>query len=120
MNRISELLRSPPCWLVYTKALLLLAGLGLVDYLTGDYSILVFYLIPVSLVAWYRGRLGGIIISAISGFARFFADFSVYEHSLVHLWNALADAAFLMIVSLLVAVLHRFIDRERQHGRHIL
>ena len=50
--------------------------LGIIDYLTGyELSFSLFYLAPISLIAWFKGRRFGLVISAISAIAWFLADY---------------------------------------------
>ncbi len=56
---------------VISISLILLAMLGWVDYLTGDYSLIVFYLIPVSLVAWFVSKTGGMLFCILALATRF-------------------------------------------------
>lgn len=96
-----------PAWLMFALGLLLVILLGYIDYLTGDYSILIFYLIPVALEAWYLGKWGGAIISLASGVARMVSDYSNYAHTSLRYWNSLQDMFFLLFVALLIAVLKK-------------
>lgn len=47
-------------------ALFLLGSIGFLDYLTGQFSLSIFYLAPVALAAWYAGRTSGWVISLLS------------------------------------------------------
>lgn len=46
--------RNPAVTMLFCFVFLLL--LGWLDIITGDYSLVVFYLIPVSLAAWFLGK----------------------------------------------------------------
>ncbi len=50
---------------------LLLTGLvELVDYLTGEQlSLVLFYLVPIGIAAWYGARWMGILVATIAGIA---------------------------------------------------
>jgi len=47
-------------------ALALWGGIGILDYLTGQFSLSVFYLAPVAVATWYAGRASGWLISLLS------------------------------------------------------
>lgn len=89
----------------------LIALLGLLDYLTGhEMTLSLFYLIPISLVAWYAGRRQGLFISAVSAVALFFADYAsglVYSHPTIYVWNALLWVGFFFIVAWLMSSLRK-------------
>jgi hypothetical protein len=58
--------------------------LCLLDYLTGpEFSFSIFYLIPVSMIAWLTGRRSGIVMSAMSAVLWFIADL-LTGHSYSH------------------------------------
>lgn len=103
-----------PRRLVPVIGLLLVAMVGYVDFVTGDYSILIFYLVPVSFVSWYHGRWAGIAIAAASGVARFISESSIYANVLLHYWNSIQDMLFLLIVALLVSILQRELEAIRR------
>lgn len=86
---------------------LFVAAIGSIDYLTGDYSLLIFYLFPISLVSWFVGCWRGVLIAVLSGVARFSADYMVVTN-LRHLyWNSCEDTAFLIVVAFLIFFLRK-------------
>ncbi len=110
MKRLVDIL---PPWVVLLVGLLLVAGLGYVDFVTGDYSLLVFYLVPVSFVSWYGGRWSGTAVAVASGAARFISDYSLYSDLFLHYWNTVQDFVFFLIAALLVS----FLRTELTGGR---
>jgi hypothetical protein len=103
-----------PIWLVVLSSLVLVAAIGYIDFLTGDYSVLIFYLIPVGFASWYGGRMSGAGCALSSGMARFLADAAVYGGSTpLRYWNALEETVFLLMVGILVAVLRRALEQSR-------
>ncbi len=98
-------------------SLILLALLGWIDYLTGDYSLIVFYLIPVSLVAWFVNRPCGMFFCLLALATRFTANeahtsFTLKSASL-HYWNECIELLFLLIMSLLFSALRKNLDSEK-------
>ena len=98
--------------------LLTVAVLGVVDYLTGDYSLVIFYLIPLCLVTWICGRLNGLLIAVCCVIARVTSDFSLYgmsQNSPLHYWNFSVEALLFIVVAALVATLKKAMDKEADH-----
>jgi hypothetical protein len=98
-------LQKLPVWLVITIGFAMVGLLGYLDYLTGDYSLLIFYAIPVALVAWCLGRWGAVAISIASGLARLASDYISYHGTAFKYWNSLQDMVFLLMVGLLIAMM---------------
>lgn len=98
-------------------SLFLLALLGWIDYLTGDYSLIVFYLIPVSLVAWFVSRPGGMLFCLLALATRFVANEAqthfAFQSAALHYWNECIELLFLLIMSLLFSALRKNLDSEK-------
>lgn len=95
--------------------------IGWLDFLTGDYSLMIFYLVPVSLAAWFVGKQSGMLFCLLSTVARFVADeisrSYILTHSLLHYWNVLVQFLFLLIMSLLFSKLKKTLESERELAR---
>jgi signal transduction histidine kinase/CheY-like chemotaxis protein/HPt (histidine-containing phosphotransfer) domain-containing protein len=91
---------------------------GWVDYVTGEeISFSIFYLIPVSLVAWQVGARCGVLISLLSGTAWYMADVlghPPYSHPAIPVWNAAMRTMIFIIVSCLLGRLKNTLCRERE------
>jgi hypothetical protein len=105
-----SLLEKFPCWVILLISNLMVAGLGYLDYLTGDYSILIFYLIPVTLVAWLLDRRSALFIVFTSGMARVLSDYYSYSSPAFKWWNSFQDTIFLLMIGLLVALLKKLLS----------
>ncbi|MFH1028879.1 MAG: GGDEF domain-containing protein [Pseudomonadota bacterium] len=108
--------KSPATILLFSLLLLIL--LGWIDLITGDYSLIIFYLIPVSLVAWFVGNRSGILFCFLSVAVRLIIDekdsgFS-FKHSMLHYWNDLIEFIFLLIMSTLFSVLRKNLNTEKE------
>jgi signal transduction histidine kinase len=105
--------------MVLAAVVALIWVVGLADYLTGvELSFSIFYLIPVSLAAWFLGRGPGLFVSLV-GAATWFANDSLfreipYSHPLIPYWNALVRLGMFLIVTLILAQLGAALRRERQ------
>jgi diguanylate cyclase (GGDEF)-like protein len=101
--------RSLRYWFITSIALVGL--LGIVDYLTGyKFSFSLFYLIPISLTAWYANRSLGVSTSVLSAATWLAADIYTredYLHPLIYFWNTLMRFGFFIIVTYLISELHK-------------
>ena len=102
-----------PTWLMLVVGLMAVVVVGVLDYVTGDYSLLIFYAIPVAIEAWFVGRWGAIAISVASGVARLISDRISYSASTVRYWNSLQDMAFLLMVGMLVVLIRRLMKEDQ-------
>lgn len=110
LNRFKRL----PVWLAIIIEILLVALIGYIDYLTGDYSILIFYAIPIGLAAWSQGDWGAVSLAGVSGFARYLSDVNSYSSGKIRYWNSMEDMLFLLILGLLVSAIKRLLEEERK------
>lgn len=101
--------RSLSFWIIIS--VLLVGILGNLDYQTGnEFSFSLFYLIPISLTAWYADRRTGIFISILSAAAWLLADVYAgedYSHPIIYFWNTLIRFGFFIIVAWLMSELHK-------------
>ncbi|MEO5588057.1 MAG: hypothetical protein ABIS03_00625, partial [Gemmatimonadaceae bacterium] len=59
--------RRPGSLTVWIESALAIGLIGYVDYLSGvELRVFPLYYLPISLVAWYRGRSGALIIATLS------------------------------------------------------
>jgi signal transduction histidine kinase len=97
--------------LITLAGVALIAGIGLVDYWTGpDFSLSVFFLLPISLVTWFIGWQSGVVLSLISAFVWLLIDLSTQPtplHPLAPYWNAAVRLAFFLTVVYLESALQR-------------
>ena len=118
LNRFMEC-RSRP--FVVIASLLLVTLLGALDLLNGrDFSLLIFYVVPVFIAAWYAGRGAGFVACAASGLAWFTVAHLTSEHysnPLIAYWNAFVRLGFIVILAHLVASFRRSLKQERELAR---
>jgi signal transduction histidine kinase len=101
-----------------TTTFALLVGIAFIDYITGvDYSFSIFYLLPISLVAWYAGFGAGVIASAAGAVLWFIVDSVLGGHAYASpaagYWNSLARFGFFIIVTAILSKLKRSIEATR-------
>jgi diguanylate cyclase (GGDEF)-like protein len=108
--------RSRIFWIAIGCALI--AGVGLLDYLTGEeIALSLFYLIPIALLTWMAGRRLGIAASIVSAVVWVGTDVATAESSLpisIYAWNTLIVLSFFIIVVLLLAALKKALEHERE------
>jgi serine phosphatase RsbU (regulator of sigma subunit) len=111
-NKLSKMNRIP---LVGISVLLLFA-IGLIDWMTGsELSISIFYLIPISICAWFVHKYAGLVLSVLSIIIWFLSDFfnsHSYSHPLIPYWNALVMLSIFALFSLLLSKLKNVFDQE--------
>ena len=102
----------------------LIIVLSLFDYLTGpEFSFSIFYLIPVSMIAWLAGRRCGIVMSVTSAVLWFVADLLTghsYSHPTIPYWNAAVRLGFFLIVTYAVAALRSAQERREELAHFIV
>jgi diguanylate cyclase (GGDEF)-like protein len=120
-GRIDAWLVRQPRALFVVAGLVLVTGLGYLDFATGpELTPIVFYLLPVLPVAWYAGRGPGAALAGAGGLAWLLADAVThggYEQPSIPYWNAALRLCALLVVSEAVARLRAAIERERQLAR---
>jgi diguanylate cyclase (GGDEF)-like protein len=115
-DRLLLFFRSQPPGRVLGLSLLLTVLLGLVDARSPEIAVGVFYLIPVSLAAYFVADRAAFTVSLACAIAWYVADAasgSVYSHEAIRVWNALTRLAMFLIVSALIGSVRR--AWEQQH-----
>ena len=105
-----------------TTACLLVVVVALFDHLTGiELSFSIFYLIPVSVTAWYSGRGAGLSICVLSATAWYVVDHTgghVYSHAFIPVWNATVRLGFFAITTFLLDRLRGALREQRALAEH--
>jgi diguanylate cyclase (GGDEF)-like protein len=100
---------------------LLIFVIGLIDYLTGfELAFSFFYVLPISLVAWFADRRIGLIASFVSAIIWFLADIysgQIYSQPVIYYWNTAIRLAFFIIVTLLLTGLKKALEHEKNLSR---
>jgi signal transduction histidine kinase len=82
-----------------------------VDYVTGaELKISIFYLLPISLIAWFVNRRMGVVSAIVSSVLEVMTDLMVghvYSHSIIVYWNGTVQAGFFVIIVLILSALRR-------------
>ncbi len=100
-------------WITLGWLLLLLVGIA--DYVTGtELSISIFYLLPISLVAWFVNKRVGIFLSIISSVIELTTDLMVghtYSHPFIVYWNNAVQLGFFLIIVFIMSELKKEYER---------
>jgi hypothetical protein len=98
---------------------LIIAVIGVVDYLTGyEISFSVFYLLGVALAVWFVGKWFGFLVSVASvgvWMAGDFASGARFSSPLIPIWNGLILLVFYLVVVWLLArlrSLHHNLEKQ--------
>ena len=106
-------------WLAF--ALLIVAILGWLDYMTGtEFRFATYYLVPISIAAWYTNLSVSLFIGSACVTAWFLANyiFGVGRlRNLVQDANAAETVIFFLLVSFILAKLRQVLDREKVLAR---
>lgn len=87
------------------------------DYLTGvDSSVLILYVLPVCIVAWFAGRRWGLATALASGLAWFVADALVHHTGITWMavWNAVMRGGVFIALSVTVSALSESARRKEE------
>ena len=115
--------RGPVFWSLGATGLVI--ALGILDYVTGyEFAFSIFYLVPISLAAWFSSRRIGLAVSGASAITWFLADFiggNLHTSPAFYLWNALMRLGFFMIVTGLLSTLRNAVksNQELAHSDYV-
>jgi signal transduction histidine kinase len=98
---LNEYLNRQSKALLFTYGFISVLIVGAIDYVTGsELSIAVFYMLPISLVAWSTNRKMSIVICVISAAIEFVANTATgrtYSNYLIAFWNSIMLLSFFLI-----------------------
>jgi signal transduction histidine kinase len=95
---------------VTALAVTLVAVIGWLDFVTGDFSLALFYLVPVAIATWYAGCAYGWFIGLLSAAVWLAGDLTrglPDGHPLMPYWNAATLALIYGVVAQLLLAFHR-------------
>jgi diguanylate cyclase (GGDEF)-like protein len=118
---LDQRLESIPSRAIFAAALVGVALIGLVDFLTGyEVSMSVFYLGPVILAARYAGGRAGMTVAVLSCIAWYAAELAAghpYSHPGIPVWNALVRLVFFVGAALMLKTLRDSLAEQRRLAR---
>ncbi len=100
---------------------LLVAVIGLLDYLTGyQLTFSAFYLLPIFMLAWLNGQWGGLGGAVASAATRTLVDQlggKPFPSPLYIVWNTGMRLVLFVVVALLISIIRQYVDQERAFAR---
>ena len=91
-----------------------------IDVVTGpQISSAIFYLLPISLCAWYLGLWPGVFMALVSTVLWYSADITAgapYSHGAIAVWNALTRLGFFLILVILLSTFHNLLKEEQERA----
>jgi diguanylate cyclase (GGDEF)-like protein len=108
--------------LLTALAFVLVVVLGWIDYITGlEYSVSLFYLIPVFISAWYVGKGVAVAVAFAGAASWLIAELALrYQHedTVAHIyWNDIVELGFFLVVAYVLSALKTALDHERSSAR---
>ncbi|WP_020677922.1 GGDEF domain-containing protein [Geopsychrobacter electrodiphilus] len=111
-----------------TLSTLLGTGIGYLDYLTGDFDFVLFYVIPIFLATWFIGKWAGIttsILSCTTSFGINLPSILAKTSPINMVWDFALDMTFFLFLTFLFRMLwHKFDEVNklalRDHLTHAL
>jgi diguanylate cyclase (GGDEF)-like protein len=119
--RLREHLAVYPRWLIYLVAYISFVVIVYLDYINGpNFSMGLFYLIPIYFLTWQDGILPGLLMSCISMAAMIAADLNFNQaltRSVLFDWDRFVRFCFLLISTLLLGRLREAYRNELRLSR---
>ncbi len=108
-------------WLWILISMIFVLLLGYIDFITGyEISLSIFYLLPISLLAWYSGRRDAYFISILSGIVLMIADFKSDDYDMpysIAAWNTTAAVLYYLLISYFLSTIRKLYDNEKIFAR---
>ncbi len=115
-KKINLILADKKPFQIVMICLITIVFFAFIDNFTGyELSFSIFYLIPISIAAWYTGRIPGILITMVSAMAWLIVDHTSghqYAYWAVPFWNAAVRLGFFLLVTILLSELKDVLHRE--------
>jgi diguanylate cyclase (GGDEF)-like protein len=112
---------SKPSWQIALSCVALIIFFGAVDALTGDeLSFAIFYLVPISLAAWYSTGGSTAFVSILAAFVWMAVEYTTnepYSQQWILLWNSSVRLLFFFIVAYLVRQLRSHVESQQKLAR---
>ncbi len=109
-------LESKPRLFLEITSVLLVLILCYLDFVTGSYSFLIFYVIPVFLSAWFVDKGFGVAVALACVSASIMANMTndtASQDVSYFFWNTFAGSVYLVLLSLMFSTMKEKLDREK-------
>ena len=88
------------------------------NYITGDYSLAIHYILSTIILSWYVGLRSGIIISIFNGIAMWFVTWLQHGNSLLLYWNDAIMISIMLLICFLIYNLRLKYNNEQEWARY--
>ena len=120
-NAINIYFENKPFWLITGLSIVFVIITALFDFYTGfELSFSIFYILPISIATWFKGRNLGITISIFSAIIWFLVDhFSghIYTNAAIPYWNGFVRLGFFMLITILIWEIKIRLRKETEYAR---
>lgn len=121
LQNIMASLENFPKWKITGIALFSIAFLSVIDIIVGDFSITIFYLLPVFIGGWFIHRWAGLALSLLSGVSMIASNMipsvNIFDSRTIHAWNIMMEIGFLIIMNQMFCLLKKELDLEKSMAR---
>lgn len=121
IRKIDRFFSRMPAWQLVLWCLVQILFFGIIDWLTGsELSFAVFYLVPVSVAAWYGGAVTtyGLALAATGMWLLVeYATDRAYSAQWILYWNSAVRLVFFCVVAFLVRQLHSHVELQQRLAR---
>ncbi|NVN99859.1 MAG: GGDEF domain-containing protein [Geobacteraceae bacterium] len=121
LRNIVTYLENLPKWQITCLGLFTIVFLAIIDSITGDFSIAIFYLVPVFIGAWFIHKWAGFALSLLCGAAmitsRQMPVFNIFDPATIRIWNTIMEISFLIIMNQMFSLLRRELELEKALAR---
>lgn len=109
--------QSRPFWL--GLGMVLVAMFGLLNFLAGPLSFTILYFVPIFLVTWFAGQRFGVIVFLTTICLTIWVgtSSSTGDSGLLRYGRVAIEVGSLLVVTLLVVLLKKFVDAQKQTAR---
>ena len=108
-------------WILFFSAVIFVLLLGYIDWSTGyEISLSIFYLLPITLLAWYSSRNSAFFLSILSAVVWFFADFHSEDeskHLAIFIWDTAVGLGYYMLISYFLSTIRQLYEKEKDFAR---
>lgn len=118
LKSLSKHIRRLPQWALFLLSLLFSLLLGYLDHVAGEYSLVVFYLAPISLAAWFLRRRCSLTIAAICALESFLSNIGTeagsFDLGSFKTWNSFTQMFILFLAGYLLFRLKHELDLHKE------
>ena len=101
--KVADTILEQPKWAVFSAAILLIAGIGYLDYMTEfGLSFFIFYGVPIFTIAWLGERTAAVVIAVASGVIWYLANLPTHPYTTheAYVWASVNRAAYFVFVAI--------------------